>query len=221
MTSSEPLALDVPDPGVGACYRHAGRAFLDEVPLLLVLGLVTAAVGAAGWAWMGTRGVLGLAGLVFTVLVAIPVKWGFYHVCLRVVRGEEAEGRDLLRPFDRHRDAAAAAAVVWLATTVGFCLLVVPGVVLWCRFAFVPYLLTDEGMSAEEALRTSWRLTRGRSWTLFGIGAFGLVLCAVGLAAAGVGVLPALVWWDLAMAAYYHAEVEPSREGLFPRTPDL
>jgi hypothetical protein len=211
MTAASSLARELPEPAVGACYRHGGRAFLAELPILLVLGLVTAGAVCASWALLGGRGPVALAGLAFSVLVAIPLKWGFFYVCLRAVRGEAPEGRDLLRAFERHREAAVAAAAVGLLTFLGVCLLVVPGIVLACRFAFVPYLLTDEGLDAQEALRESWRLTRGRSWTIFGIGAMGSLLSLVGLAAGGIGLLPAQMWWDLALASFYHAEIEPSR----------
>jgi hypothetical protein len=209
MASAELRPAAAPEPSVGACYRHAGRAFLNDLPLLLVLGLVTAAVQWAGWALLEGSGLVALAGLVFAALVAVPVRWGFDFVCLRAARGESPEGRDLLRPFERHREAAIAAAVTTLLIVGGLALAIVPGVLLWCRLAFVPYLLTDERMSAEEALRESWRLTRGRTWTLLGMGATGVLLSLVGLAALGVGLLPASIWWDLAMASFYHADVEP------------
>jgi hypothetical protein len=212
MSFAESIPSTVPEPGVGSCYRHGGRAFLAELPILLVLGLVTGAVSVGVSALTDGHGLVALVGFVLLVLVGIPLKWGFYFVCLRAARGEAPEGRDLLRPFERHREAAIAAFVVLLGVVGGLVLLVVPGVIVYCRTRFVPYLLTDEGMSAEQALRESWRLTRGRTGTILGIVVTGWILCAIGLAAAGIGVLPALIWWDLAMASYYHAEVEPGRE---------
>jgi hypothetical protein len=55
------------------------------------------------------------------------------------------------------------------------------------------------------ALRESWERTRGHGWTIFGIWLLGLPILLGGLILAGVGVIPALMWVQLAQACFYAA----------------
>ena len=66
--------------------------------------------------------------------------------------------------------------------------------------------------AAVDAIRESFRLTRGLEGTILGIIVAGLLASGLGLAMLGLGLVPALIWWDLAMASLYHAEVLPSSE---------
>jgi hypothetical protein len=190
-------------------YRSAGQVFLLRLPILLVLGLAAAAVQLVSWRWAPG---LGLAGFAFSVLLAIPLKWGFSYVCLRAVRDEVVEPRDVLRAFDHYVNAAAAAALVLAMVTLGLVLLIVPGVYLYCRTRFVPYLVTHEDMDALEAIRTSWHLTEDHLGAIFGISVVGLLLSGLGMLFAGIGALPALILWDLALASYYHRTEEVARD---------
>lgn len=190
---------------VEGAYREGGRVFLDRLPPLLVFGLAAAATQFVNFGWTGARWILGFA---FAVLVAIPLKWGFSYVCLRAVRGENSEPRDLLRGFDHYVNVAAAGAMVYAMVVAGLVLLVVPGIYLYCRTRFVPYLVTQENLDPVEAIRRSWHMTEDHLGAILGISAFGLLLSGVGTLLAGIGVVPAFIWWDLALASYYHARVE-------------
>ena len=190
---------------VESAYREGGRVFLDRLPPLLVLGLAAAATQFVSFGWTGARWILGFA---FAVLVAIPLKWGFSYVCLRAVRGEKPEPRDLLRAFDHYVNVASAAALVYAMVLVGLVLLVVPGIYVYCRTRFVPYLITQEDLDPIEAIRRSWSMTEDHLGSILGISAFGLLLSGVGMLLAGLGMVPAFIWWDLALASYYHAQVE-------------
>ncbi len=190
---------------IETAYREGGRVFLDRLPPLLVFGLAAAATQFVNFGWMGARWILGFA---FAVLVAIPLKWGFSYVCLRAVRGETPEPRDLLRAFDHYVNAASAAALVYAMVIAGLVLLIVPGIYVYCRTRFVPYLVTQENLDPVEAIRRSWQLTEDRWGAILGISAFGALLSGVGMLLAGIGIVPAFIWWDLALASYYHAQVE-------------
>jgi hypothetical protein len=181
-------------------YRHAGQVFVERLPILLVLGLASAAVQLVSLRWEPDGWVLGFA---FSVLLAIPLKWGYSYVCLRAVREDSLEPRDMLRAFDHYVNAAAAAALVLAMVSIGLVLLVVPGIYVYCRTRFVPYLVTHEDIDAVEAIRTSWRMTEDHLGPIFGISVVGVLLSGVGLLFAWIGIVPALILWDLALASYY------------------
>jgi uncharacterized membrane protein len=193
---------------VETAYRHGGQVFLDRLAPLLVLGLAAVATQLVSFGWI--PGLRWIASFAFAVLVAIPLRWGFAYVCLRAVRGETPEPRDLVRAFDHYVNAAAAAALVYTAVLIGCLLLIVPGIYIYCRTRFVPYLITQHDMDPVEAIRESWRLSEDHWGAILAINAFGLLLSVFGLLLAGIGTVPAAIWWDLALASYYHAEIESS-----------
>lgn len=58
--------------------------------------------------------------------------------------------------------------LIGLAVTVGFVLLIVPGLIAVGRLAFAEFELLLEGRSPDQALRTSWTLTKPYMWTVLG-----------------------------------------------------
>jgi hypothetical protein len=202
-----------PDPTVGACYRHGWDAFLRQLPALLILGLITAAVVSAASGLTQRSGLVTWIGIALGAFVATPLKYGFYGICLDAARGQRADPEQLLRVRDNYREIVIGGVIATLVVIAGLVFLVVPGIYLYCRLQFLPYLLVNEGMDAGTALRESFRLTEGVEWTILGIVATGLAASFVGLLAAGLGLVPALIWWDLSMASLYHAEVLPREAG--------
>ena len=209
MVSRTQLARQIPQARVGDCYRHAGNAFLANLPLLLGFGIALALIRSATDSMLAASGLIGLVGLAFAIFVALPARWGFYGLCLRAVWGEPVEGADILNVRDNYREIVIGGVVVTLLVIAGLILLVVPGVIVYLRTRFVPYLIVEEQLDARTAIRESFRLTQGLESTIFGICAAGIGLSFAGLLCFVVGVVPAVIWWDLAMASLYHAEVMP------------
>ena len=86
----------------------------------------------------------------------------------------------------------------------GLILLVVPGVIVYLRTRFVPYLVVEDRLDPVSAIRESFDLTEGLSGTLLGITALGWLAVLVGCIPFMLGVVPALIWWDLSVASLYH-----------------
>jgi hypothetical protein len=190
---------------IEAAFRRGLQVFRDHWPTLLVLGLAAGALELASLRWgPGFRWSIGLA---ISVLLAIPLRWGFSYACLRAVRGEAPEPRDLLRPFDAYGRTVIAVALVHAMVLIGFVLLIVPGIYLYCRTRFVRYLMTEQSLDPVEAIRESWRMSELHMLPILGISAAGVALSGVGVLFAGIGVIPASIWWDLALASYFHEEV--------------
>jgi uncharacterized membrane protein len=88
---------------------------------------------------------------------------------------------------------------------IGMVLLVVPGLIALVKLAWVPYLVVDERLDAVAAVRESWERTRGHGWTIFGIFLLAIPLMLVGLLLLIVGIIPALMWVQLASAVLFAA----------------
>jgi uncharacterized membrane protein len=86
---------------------------------------------------------------------------------------------------------------------IGIALLIVPGIIFACRLAFVSYLVMDQKMEAMEAIKKSWAMTKGYSWTIFGMAFMSFFIAIAGLICLGVGILPAIIWIASAFASLY------------------
>ena len=89
-----------------------------------------------------------------------------------------------------------------IAVAIGFLLLVVPGIILAIGLSFVPYLVVDRGLGPIEALKESWRITKGHKWQLLL-----LLLALVGINLLGVLALIVgiFVTVPITMLAFAHA----------------
>ncbi|MFH1463348.1 MAG: hypothetical protein ABIO70_03075 [Pseudomonadota bacterium] len=99
-----------------------------------------------------------------------------------------------------------ASLLVGLATLAGFCLLIVPGVIIALGTMLYIYAIVDQDLGPVESLKESWRLTDGEKGRLFlwGLTCFGLMLagflvCCVGALVTGpiCGIGTAMIYDNL------------------------
>jgi uncharacterized membrane protein len=83
--------------------------------------------------------------------------------------------------------------------------LCIPGLMLWCRLAFTPYLVVDRRLAVDEAIKTSWRLTRGHANKVFLIALLSIPITIAGFICLIVGVIPAKMWINTAYASLFYA----------------
>jgi hypothetical protein len=199
-----------PPPDAGACLSYAAQALRRRPALLLglALGVAAAHAGVAQVAALSPAGTL--VGVAMGVFLLVPLGWGVSFVGLRVARGGRANASDGLRVLDNYREVVAAQVLVWIAIGAGLACFVVPGIWLYARTRYVAYLVVEEELDAAAAITESVRLTRGHTAAILGISLAGVLATALGAALAGLGIVPALLWWDLALASLYHATVQPT-----------
>jgi uncharacterized membrane protein len=224
-TFGGPAALASPpiEPTVGGAYAHGWRVLKRCFWRLLLIGAVAWLISAAGSAALnrvGTAG--GLLSFVFQFLVITPLSYGVAWAFLRAARGEQPALADQFVVFRKNYAGAVLAGFLsTLAILIGFVLLVVPGIVLAVRLAFVPFVVVDAGQGGLDALRASWRRTSGYSWRVLGVSVLGIVAAIVGLLLLVIGVIPASILVYLAFASLYvaiTARVQPA-EPASPVTP--
>jgi uncharacterized membrane protein len=91
-------------------------------------------------------------------------------------------GKWLLKGF-------AAYVLYMIMTTVGFILLIVPGIILLLRFGMYQSAIVDRNMGIIESLKYSWELTKGNGLNLFVIMLFTILIVLAGCIAMLVGML--------------------------------
>lgn len=139
---------------------------------------------------------------VLSAAVGILVEMGLVTFSLRVHDNvESAKIQDLWnpKPFLWY---LIAQILVGLSVIIGLVLLIVPGVIIALAFMFSSYLIVDKGRGPIEAIKESWRVTKGHKWELFllvlaiiGLNILGLIALVVGL----------LVTIPVSMIAIVHA----------------
>ena len=196
----------------GGCYGNGWKALKRcFAELLVVVVICTALAIPTLWARsFGDRsGFVSLGwtmfGLFYWLLIAGPATYGAMHVHLLAARGARPRVKDMLAVQHNYGNVVVAQIVCAFLIGVGTFFLVVPGIVLACRLAFVPYLVVDRRLEAMAAIKESWRLTRGHGITIFAMGLLAAVVSIAGLFVFVVGVLAAWIWIWLSFASLFIA----------------
>lgn len=200
------------EPSVGGAYGNGWEALKRSFPELLVAVLICSAISIP-MAWsraFGDRnGFVSLGwtifGMVYWLLILGPANYGAMHVHLLAARGARPRVKDMLAVQENYGNVVVAQIVCAFLIGAGTLFLIVPGIVLACRLAFVPYLVVDRRLEAIDAIRESWRLTRGHGITIFAIGVLAALVAFAGVLVFVVGVFAAWIWIWLAFASIFVA----------------
>jgi hypothetical protein len=123
-------------------------------------------------------GIIAIAGLAFGIVL--------YIAATRALIREQSELNSLPGELFTRRmgrafiSAVGANLIVTIAVSIGFVLLLVPGIFLAISFIFVIFAIGVEDERALDALSRSWELASGDRWRLFALGLIVGVIVAVG-----------------------------------------
>ncbi len=202
----------VPKPEVGACYSHGWRMLKKYVLEAFLVTVVALVVSLPGYALMNANkdaghgnDVLAVIGFIYFVLITRPFKYGALSVLLKAARDERVQVRAMFEALENYLNVVLANLFVCVIIIIGLVLFIVPGLVFACRLSFTPFLVVENRMEAIEAVKESWRLTRGHAWTIFLMALVAIPVVALGVACLGVGLIGAMMWIGMAHASLYYA----------------
>ena len=109
----------------------------------------------------------------------------------------------------------AAALIGGLMAILGFILLIVPGVLIALRFAFVKYIAVDKNLDPIEILKESVKMTKGNRGQIFLFFLLALLINVGGLICFAVGVLFTFPLTSIAFALVYKKLSGTYQETLF------
>ena len=109
--------------------------------------------------------VLGFMQLVVNLIIGI----GIINICLKFLDNRKPKYKDLFyyKPIVNY---VLASIVEGFIVFVGFLLLIIPGIFFALRLQYTCYLIIDKNFGLIEAIKTSWKITRGNAWNLFFFG---------------------------------------------------
>lgn len=203
-------------PSVGESFSYGWRKMFEKsfLPLLLaviIVGILNGPMGGVNYKFDGNFDFnwllffpIVIFGLAYSFLFVPVIQYGEQYLFLKVMRNEEADLKLLFEGFrTKYLNIILANLIVVALVMIGFMMLIIPGIIILCRLAFVPYLVMDKNLEPMKAVEKSWELTRGHGWQVFGMGIISFFIFIAGLIFCFVGVIVSLMWIHSAFATFY------------------
>jgi hypothetical protein len=150
--------------------------------------------------------VFGIFALAYSLLVVPVFSFGSKLIFVHAARDIRPEFETMVKGFRENYLHIVLANILTAALIMlSFIFLIIPGIIVACRLAFVGYLVMDKKMDPIIAVEESWRLTRGHGWTIFFMAIISFFICIVGLAMCFIGIIPAIIWVKGSFASLYEA----------------
>ncbi|MBY0547500.1 MAG: hypothetical protein K2W95_09425 [Candidatus Obscuribacterales bacterium] len=131
---------------------------------------------------------------------------GWTRILLKIVDGQRASIADMREAMPWFVNFLLCCTLIGLATGLGTCFLIVPGIYVAVRTAFAPFLVIDEGLGPIEACIKSNDMVTGYAWQicLWGV-IYGLTnMIASYVPFVGLALTPAVTaFFDLTLAKIY------------------
>jgi hypothetical protein len=173
------------------------------------------------WNWSDTesmRHLFGLASLgifaaffaliamLYAFLIAPVFKYGGDIIFVRAVRKIKPDFEYLIKGFmENYLHIVLANLLVFALVILGCFALIIPGIIIACRLAFVSYIIMDKKLDPIEAVELSWKLTKGHGWQIFFMGFVSFFILIFGLCMLIVGIFPAIIWICSSFATLYES----------------
>lgn len=146
-----------------------------------------------------------IIGIAYGILIFGPINYGVSYAFLKAARGEVLKVNHMFRGFNYFWNCVLANILENVIIIGGFVLFFVPGIIFAAKLAFVQYYVVDRKLEAIEAIKASWRDTKGYTPTLVGMIFLAVLIALLGFLLLGVGLIPAMMWISLAFAAFYNS----------------
>jgi uncharacterized membrane protein len=198
VTQSSAVPGMAPNPEVISAYGHAWKHLWKSFWWLVLMAVIIYAISTV-------LGFLPIIGGIISLFVTGPLGYGVSYAYLRAARGEQVDINNMFVVFQNYLNVFLAGLLTGLIIGVGFIFLIVPGIYLACKLAFVPYIVVEKKLSATDAISMSWRMTNGYGWQIFLIGLLAIPVFVAGLICLGIGVVISFMLVFMALASLYYA----------------
>lgn len=198
-------------PTVGSVYGFGWdrmkKFFLDLFLITIIVGVVLIPIGMIQTLdGKETAGgvLLRIFSFAYWLLLWAPIDYGSAFIFLKAVRDEPFEVKDMFLAFQNYLNVVLAHLLVAAIIAIGIVLFLVPGIIFACKLAFVKYLVLDRGMDPVEAVKESWKMTKGYATEIFLMGLLAVPIWIAGALCFGVGAIPAIMWIRCAFASMFY-----------------
>lgn len=206
---------------IRSLFRESWNSYKNYWRIFLLIFLTFAIVKSFSFVGMSDpQGIFLYTGteslLSFAVLSWIGI--GYIRFLLNIADGEQARYRDLFHGVKSPEQFAYFILVNIVYTAVvalGFVLLIIPGIILAIGFMFVSYYIAENRLGFSAAFHSSWEITKGHRWKLFGLLILLVFLNLAGALLLGIGLLVTIPLSQLIITRLFrHLEGIPIPEPL-------
>ena len=156
-------------------------------------------------------GFLVLSGLISAAATVVPfggflltpLTAGYYIFIFKIIKDEPAEFGDFFKGFNYFLPIVISSLLVGIFVTIGFILLVLPGIYLAVGYLFVMPFIVDKGMHFWQAMEVSRKLISKDWFSFFVLVILLALLNFVGALLLLVGLLVTIPWSICAMSVAY------------------
>lgn len=198
-------------------WKTMKKQFLPLFLVTIILAILDSIFGASnqGVTDRPNWPILDIIGLAFWLLFIPVIGYSADMMFVQAVRDIRIDVKDIIAGFNNFLNIILANLLVMALVGIALIALIIPGIIVACRLAFVSYLVMDKHMDPIAAVETSWKMTRGYGWTIFGLGLFSILIFIVGLILFIVGTIPAVMWIKTSFAFLYQTVLEQTDESIF------
>ncbi len=118
---------------------------------------------------------INLASYAISIIFAI----GLVKIGLIVESGNNPKIEDFKTDFHTFLSFFWASIIVGVLSAIGFIFLIIPGIYISTRLYITMYLILDKKMPAWDAVKKSWDMTKGYSWSILVFGFFAFIIAFV------------------------------------------
>jgi len=173
---------------IGHSFGHS----LRDLPLLGAVGFLAV--------------FFGFMAMLYSFLIKPVFEYGGSMIFVQAVRKTKPDFEYLIKGFmENYLHIILANLLVFALVVLGLFALIVPGIIIGCRLAFVSYIIMDKKLDPIEAVELSWKLTKGHGWQIFFMGFVSIFIVIFGLCMLIVGIFPAIMWICSSFAALYES----------------
>ena len=197
------------------------KYFLPLLLVVIVLGIVQAPLEITG-DYLDAEGprfrnqaVLEIMAMAYGLLFVSVIGFGADLLFVQSARGERIDVKNIIIGVNDYINIILAHILTIALVGIALVALIIPGIIVACRLAFVSYLVMDKKLDPVAAVEGSWKLTRGHGWKIFALGFTSIFIFFAGLLLVFVGVLPALMWIKASFASLYEAALQEKDESTF------
>ena len=176
--------------------------------VLITLAMAVANVVVSSLSNSNSTGVATLASLL-SIAVSIVFQAFVIRGALLEVDGHKPAIGDFFK-LTNFGPFVIAAILVWLATVVGFILLIIPGIVIGFLLYWTLHFVVDRNMAPVDAMKSSINAIKSDAGNLFALAVLNILVVIAGFVALFVGLLVAIPVVTLATVVAYRAITGPS-----------
>ncbi len=197
-------------------WKKLNDNFLPLFLIVLILGILNTPIQILKQDPVDRGGALSilleLLAFAFWLLFYPVITYSADLLFVKAIRNAKIDIKEIIAGFKNYLDVILAHLLTTALIGISLIALIVPGIIVACRLAFVSYLVMDKKMDPIASVEESWRMTKGHTWKIFRLGLICLFIFIIGLACLFVGVFPAIIWIKASFAAFYQTILNQREE---------